>query len=48
MNIDVEKARGLIEDEKPSLVVFGQSSPVPHPVKEWQKPVQNGRISSGL
>src|SRR3989442_7063006 len=35
MNIDVEKARGLIEDEKPSLVVFGQSFFLfPHPVKE--------------
>ena len=35
MNIDVEKARGLIGDEKPSLVVFGQSFFLfPHPVKE--------------
>ncbi len=35
MNIDVEKARGLIEDEKPSLVVFGQSFFLfPHPVKD--------------
>src|SRR3989442_4256639 len=35
MNIDVDKARGLIEDEKPSLVVFGQSFFLfPHPVKE--------------
>ena len=35
MNIDAEKARGLIEDEKPSLVVFGQSFFLfPHPVKE--------------
>jgi len=35
MNIDVEKARTLIEDEKPSLVVFGQSYFLfPHPVKE--------------
>jgi glycine hydroxymethyltransferase len=25
MNIDVNKAKALIEDEKPSLVVFGQS-----------------------
>ena len=35
MNIDVEKTRGLIEDEKPSLVVFGQSFFLfPHPVKD--------------
>ena len=35
MNIDLEKARGLVEDEKPSLVVFGQSFFLfPHPVKE--------------
>jgi len=35
MNIDAEKARELIEDEKPSLVVFGQSFFLfPHPVKE--------------
>src|SRR5437899_10365318 len=35
MNIDAEKARGLIEDEKPSLVVLGQSFFLfPHPVKE--------------
>src|SRR5438105_9275112 len=35
MNIDVDKARGLIEDEKPSLVVFGQSFFLfPHPIKE--------------
>src|SRR5213594_3779650 len=35
MNIDVEKAQTLIEDEKPSLVVFGQSYFLfPHPVKE--------------
>jgi glycine hydroxymethyltransferase len=35
MNIDVEKAQGLIENEKPSLVVFGQSFFLfPHPVKE--------------
>jgi glycine hydroxymethyltransferase len=35
MNIDVEKARALIEDEKPSLVVFGQSFFLfPHPVQE--------------
>jgi glycine hydroxymethyltransferase len=35
MNIDVDKTRGLIEDEKPSLVVFGQSFFLfPHPVKE--------------
>ena len=35
MNIDVEKARGLILDEKPSLVVFGQSFFLfPHPVRE--------------
>jgi len=35
MNIDVEKSRVLIEDEKPSLVVFGQSYFLfPHPVKE--------------
>ncbi|TMI15200.1 hypothetical protein E6H35_02795 [Candidatus Bathyarchaeota archaeon] len=35
MNIDVEKAETLIEDEKPSLVVFGQSYFLfPHPVKE--------------
>jgi glycine hydroxymethyltransferase len=35
MNIDVDKAKGLIEDEKPSLVVFGQSFFLfPHPVKE--------------
>lgn len=35
MNIDVNKAQGLIEDEKPSLVVFGQSFFLfPHPVKE--------------
>lgn len=35
MNIDVDKARGLIEDEKPSLVVFGQSFFLfPHPVGE--------------
>ena len=34
MNIDVDKTRGLIEDEKPSLVVFGQSFFLfPHPVK---------------
>ena len=34
MNIDVEKARGMIEDEKPSLVVFGQSFFLfPHPVR---------------
>jgi glycine hydroxymethyltransferase len=35
MVIDVGKAEGLIEDEKPSLVVFGQSFFLfPHPVKE--------------
>jgi glycine hydroxymethyltransferase len=35
MNIDVEKAKVLIEDEKPSVVVFGQSYFLfPHPVKE--------------
>jgi glycine hydroxymethyltransferase len=35
MNIDVDKAKGLIEDEKPSLVVFGQSFFLfPHPVKD--------------
>ncbi len=35
MNIDVEKAKVLIEDEKPSLVVFGQSFFLfPHPVKD--------------
>ncbi len=35
MNIDVEKSRALIEAEKPSLVVFGQSYFLfPHPVKE--------------
>jgi len=35
MNIDVNKAKALIEDEKPSLVVFGQSYFLfPHPVKE--------------
>src|SRR5215471_8215613 len=35
MNIDVEKAREMIEVEKPSLVVFGQSFFLfPHPVKE--------------
>lgn len=35
MNIDVDKARGLIEDEEPSLVVYGQSFFLfPHPVKE--------------
>ena len=35
MNIDVEKAQSLIEDEKPSLVVFGQSFFLfPHPVRE--------------
>jgi len=35
MNIDVEKAKGLIEDEKPNLVVFGQSFFLfPHPVKD--------------
>ena len=35
MNIDVEKAETLIEDEKPSLVVFGQSYFLfPHPVRE--------------
>jgi glycine hydroxymethyltransferase len=35
MNIDVEKARVLIEQEKPSLVIFGQSFFLfPHPVKE--------------
>jgi glycine hydroxymethyltransferase len=35
MNIDVNKAQGLILDEKPSLVVFGQSFFLfPHPVKE--------------
>ncbi len=35
MNIDVEKSQRLIEDEKPSLVVFGQSFFLfPHPVKE--------------
>lgn len=35
MNIDVEKAKMLIEDEKPSLVVLGQSFFLfPHPVKE--------------
>jgi glycine hydroxymethyltransferase len=34
-NIDVEKARVLIEDQKPSVVVFGQSYFLfPHPVKE--------------
>ena len=35
MNIDVEKTLVLIEDEKPSLVIFGQSYFLfPHPVKE--------------
>lgn len=35
MNIDVEKSRRLIQDEKPSLVVFGQSFFLfPHPVKD--------------
>ena len=35
MNIDTDKARALIEDEKPSLVVFGQSFFLfPHPVKD--------------
>ncbi len=35
MNIDTDKSRVLIEDEKPSLVVFGQSFFLfPHPVKE--------------
>src|SRR2546428_5972907 len=35
MNIDVERAKGLIEDEKPNLVVFGQSFFLfPHPVKD--------------
>jgi glycine hydroxymethyltransferase len=35
MNIDVEEAKTLIEDEKPALVVFGQSYFLfPHPVKE--------------
>jgi glycine hydroxymethyltransferase len=35
MNIDLEKARGMIEDEKPSLVVLGQSFFLfPHPVEE--------------
>jgi glycine hydroxymethyltransferase len=35
MNIDVDKAKVLIEDEKPSLVVFGQSFFLfPHPVRE--------------
>lgn len=35
MNIDVEKSRRLIEDQKPSLVVFGQSFFLfPHPVKD--------------
>jgi len=35
MNIDVDKARGLIGDEKPSLVVFGQSFFLfPHRVRE--------------
>ncbi len=35
MNIDVDKARVLIEDEKPSLVVFGQSFFLfPHPVRD--------------
>jgi glycine hydroxymethyltransferase len=34
-NIDVEKAKWLIEDEKPNLVVFGQSFILfPHPVWE--------------
>ncbi len=35
MNIDVDKAKVLIEDEKPSVVVFGQSYFLfPHPVRE--------------
>jgi glycine hydroxymethyltransferase len=35
MNIDVNKAKALIEDEKPSLVVFGQSYFLfPHPITE--------------
>jgi glycine hydroxymethyltransferase len=35
MNIDTDKSRTLIEDHKPSLVVFGQSFFLfPHPVKE--------------
>ena len=35
MNIDVERAKALIEDEKPSLVVFGQSYFLfPHPITE--------------
>ncbi len=35
MNIETDKAKTLIEDEKPSLVVFGQSFFLfPHPVKE--------------
>ncbi len=35
MNIDVDKAKALIEDEKPSLVVFGQSYFLfPHPIAE--------------
>ncbi len=35
MNIDRDKAKALIEDQKPSLVVFGQSFFLfPHPVKD--------------
>ncbi len=35
MNIDADKAQGLIEDEKPSLVIFGQSFFLfPHPIKD--------------
>ncbi len=38
MNIDAEKARTLIEEKKPSLVVFGQSFFLfPHPVSELAK-----------
>jgi len=35
MNIELEKARGMIEEEKPSLVVFGQSFFLfPHPLSD--------------
>lgn len=41
MRIDVEKSKALIEDEKPSLVVFGQSYFLfPHPVRELSETIR--------
>lgn len=46
MNIDVEKSQALIDKEKPSLVIFGQSFFLfPHPVKELSHTCQSAGSS---